>query len=349
LYLVHWPLLAFAANAYSTDFVPRSVRLALFTLTFILAYLQYRYVEKPTQAMSASRLIPAFALASVALLAAIPVYFMTDHGARDYAEVRRNVNGLGADCDNARKFEAKPACATSSAPEYAVWGDSFAAHLVPGLVRLPLVQMTKSSCLPILGVSHVTLGTAKDRTWAQSCIDFNDSAYRYLRDTPSIKIVVLSSKFVFSGPDIEHLRGDVLSVLDPPAIVQAFSATIAALRAIGKKVVIVAFPPWGGFDMGMCLERLEAGLFTPGRRGCDFPEAGYRAVAADRLALLDAVQHAAGVTVLWPHELLCREGVCRAHINGRFLYSDRGHFSTEGAVEFAREFDLARRIDLDAR
>jgi hypothetical protein len=94
------------------------------------------------------------------------------------------------------RLPAAGACRSGRAPRMLVWGDSFAMHLVPGLVATStggVAQATKSVCGPFIGLAQVT--AEYPREYAEHCIAFNDSVLAYLAKTPSVRVVVLSSPF----------------------------------------------------------------------------------------------------------------------------------------------------------
>jgi peptidoglycan/LPS O-acetylase OafA/YrhL len=361
IYLVHWPLFAFAANGYLGHGIPAPVRYGLAALSIVLAWLQYRYVETPFRRWTPDvrRIASTAVAASILLLSPLGIYLTTlDSDAalsRKYSELRRVNYGLSASCDYTDRFHEKAECMTSSEPRYAIWGDSFAMALVPGLAqsaigRSGLVQITRSACAPVRGMTFIVPGhSSYNAAWSKSCIDYNETVHAYLSKKRSVDTVIIGSSFNLFSDYMRHYRDGRLETPDRDATVRDFVATIRELRAIGKRVVIVAPPPAEHFNIAICLERLGRGAWILGRDDCDIPEQAYRAAYADRIALIERIRDAADVEVLWPHDELCGERVCRSRLNGKFVYRDAAHLSHEGSIEFAKVFDLARKIDRVAR
>ena len=201
LYLVHWPLLAFAANAWVSP-VPGWVRAGLVVVAVALAWALYRWVEDPVRRAS----IPVnkktiggtLAASSLVVLIGFGVASLpTPRNEVDFETVRKANTGLGMACEYSDVFSVKPECQTSAIPRILIWGDSYAMHLVEGVrasTNLGLAQATRSTCGPFLNVSMFNAGGWYNREWAKKCINFNADVLAYLSRTPSIDTVVLSSQ-----------------------------------------------------------------------------------------------------------------------------------------------------------
>jgi hypothetical protein len=357
LYLVHWPLISFASIAYVGPKLPPPISALLVALALVLAYLQYRFVEEPFRRASApSRKVIAGVVSGsfAAVLVSLGYAYRAnvDTQSHDYAYAARANVGLSQSCDYSAVFVEKPSCMTSHAPEMAVWGDSYAMHLVAGLVNSPgasLVQMTRSACGPVLGLAIVARDPALEynRKWAESCIEFNHSVYDYLSKHASVRYVVMSSSFPFLDDAYATLDGSDIARATEEQLLQRFTETIDRIRSLGKKVVIVAPPPSpvaARFNIGRCVERLETRKVVLGRRRCDFDEREWTLGGAPVISFLKKLEKRADVVVLWPRDALCADGVCRASIDGKMMYRDEGHLSYEGSIEFARRFALHDNI-----
>jgi peptidoglycan/LPS O-acetylase OafA/YrhL len=349
LYLVHWPLLSFATHAYAGSLPPRAVRLGVLAASGALAYLQYRFVESRFRAASIPARRVVLGTAGVCLVTAALAFgsslYVQARSARASVGAPRVNPTLSRPCAAGDEFTGSPACMTSPALRVAVWGDSLAAHLVPGLrssgLGDSLVEMTRGNCPPLLDVTPST--TDRSRPQSTSCLRFNRRVYEYLAAKPSIEFVVMSSMVpggkTFLRADDVVTRGDRVGL-------DAYAATIGALRALGKKVVIVAPLPGGDwfFDVELCLERLDSGKIVFGRPSCDIEETEYLEMRADDISFLRRLERAADVTVLWPSRVLCSAGACRTAIGREHLYRDPWHLSAQGSVEFQKLFALDAEI-----
>lgn len=371
LYLVHWPIFAFLNNAYAGDpsFGTPSTPLlmACVALSLLLGFGLHRWIEDPCRRVelrSPRRWVATAVLASV-LLAVVPSGIAArssraaDDGtpAVDFVALRQDNLGFGAACEGYRRFDAPAACRSASTPHLLVWGDSFAMHLVDGLVAtVPggVLQATKSACGPVLGIAQVTAG-AYTRDYASDCIAFNDSVMAYLEATPGIDGVVLSAAFFpYFDPRRRLLvrDGEALAERDPgmDVALASLDATVRRIRAAGKRVVLVAPPPSNGFDYTHCIERRMANR-NPFRGfvDCDIPLAEYRASKRELLDFLQRAQAKHAVEVLSLEPALCDGRACKTMLGDAVVYRDEGHLSHAGSLAVARALDLGAEVQRRAR
>jgi len=364
LYLVHWPLIAFAYNAFVTP-IPTTVKVLIGIASMALGYALYRFVERPVRraALPASRrAVLAAVLVSVGLVLAAMASARTDAGEDAVVYALRGNVGLSPVCEFVDAFEPIPECRTSGVPEIVVVGDSLAKHIVPGLLATGtegLVQATKSRCGPLAGVAAVGDGMY-GRDWAEDCLSFVDSTMKFVAKTPSVTTVVLAASwgnylYTWTGPQRPRLlvrTGAGLVEYEPSIDVAArnLGQTVRSLRAMGKRVVIIAPPPVNGMDIGGCLERTATGKFVFGAQpGCEIPVAEVRAARALENEFLARVARDANVEVIGFDAILCDARNCKTRIGNTFVYRDSIHFSVEGSVLVAKKMDLTRRVAKEAR
>ena len=321
LYLVHWPVFSFVRQVHFGD-VSLPLRLTCIAISLLLAILLYRYVERP---IHRAEILPSrpviFAVAAIICLTlAIPYsYLRLSSQAADWADLRKPVYGYQAICNQSDgAFVVRRECQNAEAPLIAVWGDSFAMHLVPGIAALDLgfgvVQLTRSTCPPALpdepAPSHYS---------NRSCADFNWSVFDYLRGAERIRYVILSTAY------------------DPMKL----GRTIRELRAIGKKVVFVAAPPSIGVDFSLCVERQNTGrLMFNAPSDCKFSTEQYRSRGAQLIQGARDLAASEAVGVIWPSDFLCDATSCLSS-DGLFpLFRDSDHLSVYGSKFFAKKSEL---------
>jgi hypothetical protein len=366
VYLVHWPLLAFANNCWVRP-VPTAVRIALLVTALPLGYGLYRFVERPlwrAPLQFSARSARVIAAASLILAMAAGLVGWVHRPSADYTAVRRANYGLSEACAFVSTFRPLPECRTSPSPRMGVWGDSFAMHLVPGIVAttdVGVVQATRSSCGPFVDVApfddtDITIG------WAKECIAFNDSVIEYLEGASSIQTVVLASPFRHyvdgaAAPQpyrLLHRRGGSYTVGDGGVTeaLRAMKATVARIRALGKRVVVVAPPPADGeTNIAECLERRALGLpvFGTAHSDCSLSVLSYRRHASRVLDFLARLPEESGVGVFSFDSFLCSAESCATTRDGKFLYRDGTHLSYEGSVLLATRLRLSERLIALAR
>jgi peptidoglycan/LPS O-acetylase OafA/YrhL len=343
LYLVHWPLFAFALNANLGETPPLELRLGLIAVSILLAAALHSGVERPVHRVDLSKWRPGAALLFLGMTAGVAVaaFGLTTlrESPRDYAAASMANFGLSTVCDFAGPFEPRAECMTGPMPRTLMWGDSFAMHSVgtlPDTVH-PIVQATKSSCAPALGVAQIVPGTWQDIGWATACIGFNDSVMAYLETHPSIDTVILSSPFgqILGLRSVGLLRFGTSLRRAPLTFDDGeahFVDTVERIVASGRRVLVIGPTPSVGVNMLTCLERQEMGLIILGQqRDCHLDREGAHAYRADALSLLDQVATLPNVTVIDLIDVLCPRDECHLRIGDTLVFRDSGHLSIEGS------------------
>jgi peptidoglycan/LPS O-acetylase OafA/YrhL len=354
LYLVHWPLFALGRNIYMGE-LPTGLKVGIASLSLPLAAALYRFVENPIHRSSIqpTRLaIAAIILSAIVILAIPGTRFAGSTRQQDWAEIRKTNFGFeDAKCDQDQHDTFFPLgeCRSSDHPQIAVWGDSFAMHLVPGLIAtdpgLGIIQITQSMCGPFFGVAPIYEkgGTG----WSEACLKFNESVRVYLATTPSIRYVVLSSPF-------EQYLNDSGLVLNETGkrvpgslklVTKYLGETVSLLRAMGKKVVIVSPPPRANFNIGLCTERLESSLWTwnvPLK--CLIDVNWYHETQEKMISMLRDTSQSYEVNVIWLSDYLCDVKKCKVSYKGTPIYRDEGHLSYSGSEAIFKGLDLFNKI-----
>ena len=363
LYLVHWPLLVFAANAWVSE-VTREVRFLTVLLALALASALYRWVEQPWRGASilVTRLSVAATLGTSAVIVLIGfgVYFhQSTRIVADYSYVRRPNPGLNLRCEYVHNFTEEPQCKTAEKPRIMIWGDSNAMHLVPGVAASTsngIVQATKSFCGPLLGLAAFEPNGPHNRDWAQGCIEFNASVFEYIANTPSVEVVVMASAFwqYFGDHRLLTRAAGLMAEREANGDIAAESLrrTVTAVRALGKQVVLVAPPPTAsGVDFARCLELKAKGKAILGAdtSSCAMSEARYRIDRAQVQSLLNRAERVADVPVFNLDAYLCQAGVCMVELDGTSLYRDATHLSVDGSRLLGQKLNLSNRLIAIAR
>jgi peptidoglycan/LPS O-acetylase OafA/YrhL len=192
LYLWHWPLLAFAnvMSEYS-EFGPstRTVRIVLVSSSFVLAWLTYRFVERPIRSRSAWRLSPIALVSALSFLFVVAIAITYNNGLPTrsadnnpksrFLQYYDRLHKIGLtsyyreECDfydwklKTAKAEIAESC-TTPGPKGAwfLWGDSHAQALSYGLKSIipagvSLAQVATSGCPPRMSaITSATPGNA---------------------------------------------------------------------------------------------------------------------------------------------------------------------------------------------
>lgn len=363
LYLAHWPPFAFLKNA-TVGPITLIENLLTLALGIGLGILLYRFVELPTRRLHlqpSRRFVLSGLVASFGVLGVPVVLANTPAFGPDYAHIRRANDGFAAVCAFETNFIPRAECQNSDRPSVMVWGDSYAMHLVPGIVGSTdkgVIQATRGNCGPFANLAPLS-NIFYLRPWATACLDFNRSVLDYLAQTPSIETVVLSSPFnqYLKQYDGKH-HWRTLSVVDGVPLEQGSSVdlavaamleTIQRLRAQGKNVVIVAPPPSSGFNVGACLERKAQGKLVIGAPSgdCSIPAADYQRFFTLTKEFLLRVQKESGVNLVSFDSLLCDSRSCVTQLDGKFLYVDSGHLTHDASLLLAHKLGLRKVLSQD--
>lgn len=352
-YLWHQPLLAF----YRIRFINNPdgpALIAIIFATFTLAALTWRFVEQPFRTgwsfmLSRYRVLTASLLA-ICFCVVSGIALTQDKGwperiapvGSSFASGDPNgeifdINyALAENCDRTWPIDIE-SCSTSEPIKVALWGDSYAGHLVPGLLssktQRGFVQFTLSQCGPLHGLA--AQGTLL--SW-QDCMNHNEQVIPWILSNPNIELIILSSPFDQLLWPIYMTNGVKIKEANQrlEAVVSSFRRLVEIARAAGKRVVVVSPPPRTGADLGMCI--LRSRLMGRDEHLCDFQRLTHDAYSASSKKLLSAIDEI--VPVIWLDDLLCSDAQCPTTIDGHPLYRDDGHFSVIGSELFGKKIDL---------
>lgn len=326
LYLAHWPVAVFIR--YATLQEPTILHAAVIILvSFALAFFSWKFVEMPFRvrraAATRSRLVvlPA-AAATLVVLTAIGMAGVWSSGFPgrfpDYLAMRSQIDAVersepSRSWRNGTCFFEEgqsisgwnaDACTLKAGPGPAtlLWGDSFAAHYVPGLIAhaaaFPgkLYQYTYAGCPPVLAYYSYA---------RPACTVFNRRAIELIKEL-DVKTVILSARWL-------DLRSRGLDLL---------AGTIGELRSLGVKVVVIGQSPAfvTNVDVIAYANRSEQGD------------------RATWFTLVDShfneilKQAAAGASFIDPIAIGCEAGRCPYREHGRLLYFDAAHYSNFGSA-----------------
>lgn len=343
LYLWHWPILTFA-RLFRVKEPTALMKGGCIVLAFILADLTYRFVEKPLRFGPAARsLKAAYSAAALAVIAiagltlnradGVPSRFPaeTQNMFRDYSiEARSAARATGCFLnpdDLSSRFDR---CDQHGKPEQrkiVVWGDSHAAHLVPGLEHLAknfqfnLIQYTVSSCPPLF--SFATAAHQK------KCSDAYDIVAEKIAALRPHTVIMAASWFqYYIASDGGRIDGSI-------------RATVERLKSMGvRRVVGVGqFPHWTASPQRI-LSRIYspfAGLlgWAPQRVRDNKSLVVWGAFDVERR--LEAAFLAAGATFISPKATLCYDTGCYLLVpgsNGAPVDWDRNHLTAPASIYF---------------
>jgi peptidoglycan/LPS O-acetylase OafA/YrhL len=333
LYLWHWPFFSFLfiASNRSPSTAPAFAALAA---TFVLAAMTHKWVEAPVQGSPQRSFATALSAASVALLgmagtavfllAGVPARFPTALQAiLSYERYDFAADALRPGCWLRRSDapeDLQQRCISGSSGAIAVWGDSYAARLSPGIRAVvgaaQVSQFSRDGCAPLV-----------DGPVTPDCARTNRLTLKRLADSKP-GIVLLFAAWDSYGAD-ETSR----AILDT-----SLRTTIRQLKAELAEPNILLIGPAPRFDRPLpsILMRnwvsqhwqVAPERIVVDRRVLDRVDAELAMIARD--------EHVEHVSLL---NVFCEGSNCLTAVpgtEGELVTWDYGHFTTAGAVFAAR-------------
>ena len=374
-YLWHQPLFAFA-RLRSLEAIPVWGYLVLASVSLGLAYFSWRFVEQPFRNRQKVSRKQVFSAAVTVSTIVICIGLAGDMGrgfpgrltdeALAAAATSRDVSPYRERCHAKREetFDLTEACRLGEGERrpLIVWGDSHGVELAwqlsleLGESETPVVQFTRSACIPVAGVYRPSGGRA--------CPQFNDLVLGSIEAAPRGDTVLLIGRWAMAlepepfdngeggvetvGPGSVFLPlGKPRSFIDDPARVSEVGAlireTVWSLLERGKRVILVYHVPEVGWDVPRHLARLIVFGAAAAR-----PLSTSRDVFSERAARayreLDRIPDHPNLLRIKPEYLFCNlDGGrrCRAESAAGPLYFDEHHLSGLGAGLLAREIVAA--------
>lgn len=368
LYLWHWPMLAFLRVANGDNLPPAAAFLAI-AAAFAAAVLSYYVIEQPFRRSTRAPgpLLIRYAVVSIFILVVCASVWLS-HGlpqrnpllARiDYESRMPSTDPCLVGHD---KLPLAPSCFNRSdaRPQVAVWGDSHSAALAPGLRAVAnaqgygLVQLGKSSCLPLMGVAKYVPPAPMS---ARECIPFNQKVLDLLNQDRRVRIVVLAGVWVdaLPRPADQWLSAESAGRLLTPApdeerglFRRSLTAAIQSLQQAGKLVIVMEdvpsfdFDPLSRFRTAQIPLRhaLAAWMKSPNTDDPGFaPDSEAAATLLADAQLKQALDGLRDVALIDLKPMLCRgDSQCIYRMGDQVFYFDHEHLTSDGARYALREF-----------
>jgi peptidoglycan/LPS O-acetylase OafA/YrhL len=322
LYLVHWPIAAFMKNETLRS-PTASEMTAMLAASLGLAWLSWRFVEQPFRKASFAARGGAFTATGCVIAGGVMIGLFAGWTGGlpqrfpDFVESRiAGVEDWGGDhCFNQNGSNPTPwdpqLCTRIHGKNGRIllWGDSFAAHYLPGVLRdadrinADVLQYNFAGCPPILSYfSYARVG----------CTEFNKRVVDVIK-SERIDTVVIAARWT-----------DV-----PTHTLRRLSETLAKLRELHVRIYVVGQSP----------------QFIADVQHIDYISGNYRSTtgATWKIAFNPSInrliaEQAASVIMIDPLSFLCEQDVCRYRVGHVFLYADYGHYSRDGSVAAVRAF-----------
>ena len=349
LYLWHWPLLVYV-RVYKPDGanLEMVLRFAALGGSFIAAVITYRFLKSRfgnlwlRTGTLALGLLLVMSLGGAVVISEGVSFRMTDFERqiiRDLLE-ERSAYGIAyrqGSCflkPNQTKDDFAQMCRANGKPKIFLWGDSFAAHLYPGLKRLlskpdeQLSQYTASACPPVLDFEIKNINGNKN-DHRPHCKNINTRIGLEIRSQrPDVIIMAANWKDYYKMPNfIASLTETIKQMKDEAETIILIGPAIVFLEPQAEYLFPV---PWLSGKPNI-LKELDLN---------SIPNSLLPALQdVDRV--LNEVAKSQGIEYLSPILSLCNNDLCSVILPGngppRLFSWDIGHLTREGSFYYARE------------
>lgn len=337
LYLWHWPILVYERILFGPDMNPL-YKVGGIVLTFIIASLSNRYIERPIIKATSPRISLFLGTASVSLLLLGAVLFSNtasaetsknsddDFKAKSVQFERSRKSDGTCEKNNALKPVTEEVCISNSkAPQVLFVGDSHAMALHSAIVaneyQLSAMFIGGHECVIYPNLTYVP---DFKKQWSNNCTEIAKQALSTALTTPSIKTVVIVNGFWYiflTKPEFTHL-GKRLTPKE--AFVVGNGYFIDQLTKAGKNVIFVEDVPHLKYNPSDCIQRFRG--IQP--KVCEFTKSEFESERFDYIAVLNQLQKQNNhFKIFWTGNFFCESGICKSKIDGKWLYQDLGHIS----------------------
>lgn len=222
--------------------------------------------------------------------------------------------------------------------KFIVWGDSHANALMPGLLRESTpgarwAQLGAGGCPPMAGGIRRTFPGDPGYDTPVICAKANDATVKIIESNANIKAVVFVTASRMVTPPLYSSSPDV--PVYENAIVEGMSAAAQRAHKAGKKVYFLIDNPSLPHPKD-CISRAIS-IAAENKKSCSKTLKEHQEASKKYLELVARFKAAAPfVEIVDPTGVLCKNKVCAAAQDGKFLYTDGDHLSDTGNGLVAR-------------
>ncbi|MDD5297591.1 MAG: acyltransferase family protein [Rhodocyclaceae bacterium] len=351
LYLWHWPLLSFA-NILEGRLPSREIRAAAVVASILLAWLTYKFIERPVRFGKPAR--KTIALVLLMLTVGVTGYYcyqrdglesriekglsekieaITDRNLRNF-HFNEQVDRVSHNCktmigkDNDGLYCQLPA----PAPRILIVGDSHAISFAYSQVLMenPAVAVVAAhSCLPL--VNFATADKNENLEIREPiCRKAMAAAIRIAENLPSIEYVVLIGRggYEFNIKEVDRHR----NLTGPQSFVMGYLETISAFQKLGKKVIFAVDVPDIGTSPKNCVDTRRIRLTAQPAGDCTIGLEEVRTKQSQYRSLIQEIAaKSSGVQFFDPTDVFCDGKTCYGIRGDEVYYFDSHHLARLGS------------------
>lgn len=327
LYLWHWPVLTFI-RIIADGVAPAWVRAAAVLLSVCLAWLTFKFVEKPLRHRKGSRVAVTLIAAMLAMGALGYATYRADgfpfrHKVSENDQSVRNDrygNGPIISCQELVSSQSNSNCVFYENPNVAILGDSHARVLFYGIANSNVkgfdrpLAVGSSSCPPALNTE-----------FREGCDIALKVGLEKIKSNSSIKYVILSAYYGFIG------------VADSEASQKYFDGynrTISEIRKTGKKIIIAMDNYTLNENSELCAPSslpIRTAFKQYPKFCSDLSFADLKPHAEYNKFILRIKEQNPDVILFNPEPYFCPSGKCSLFKDGKLMLNDLDHLSKHGS------------------
>lgn len=360
LYLWHWPVLSYMRILdIDQSFLSACAALGV---SILLAWLTYRFIEKPVRARAEKTfIIPLGVLAALMICAGLAI-------SKDWVKPYLNIAEINRLMESFHDWKSPPPgtdkkefqgercyTMTSEVPEEVVYlGDSNMQHFLPRVAHLvsQMPDKTYSATFFTSGGCRPLPNVTKRRN--EKCFRMMDAVTAYIKGRYTVKRLVISGRWhgaIHSGESIQYRMPDgaYISLTDEKMRDKAmddFAQFIRDIKAQGVDVYIVQNVPSDidGMDQPVLNRTSLAWLkFKGNDTPYQHPQTFLREDGVDMKAreIIAAVARQSGARIIDPVPSLCGAETCPLFYgeDGKAIYKDTAHLTYSYARDHADFMD----------
>lgn len=336
LYLWHWPLLSFA-RIVESGAPTLAIRILAVVLSILLAWLTYLVIERPIRFGKIGKKSAVSILVLLMLgVGGAGYYVYEKDGLGNRARMKKINDKFAQDLANFKydafldwRFETcfldvnqsyKDFGSCKSTPlnstnSILIWGDSYAAHLYPGLKSrygedVIIEQLTASKCPPILGIKL---------PGNPNCKEVNTHIFKTIRAKLPITIILSAQ---WTNYDLTQLESSILE-----------------LKKTGANLYIIgSVPQWNKNLPKLLLESYENGISQVAPYRMNSPLNEY---AFEIESKLKRMAKNLGINYVSAQEILCNKEGCITRFgqdSSTLMSADTGHLTAASSKYLVNKF-----------
>lgn len=365
LYLWHWTLLSFLVVAFGDSVdssVLRQYKLIALMLSFTLAWITYRWIERPVRSRGHGKMTVTLVITVICLaIASVCVYVLKGVPDRPFTFVSASADRYLSSI--VRPEPAKVCFETATGPSLpqqwscpfgdedaniwiAAFGDSHALSLIPALDRYGKESKVRiefgglGGCPPLLGVYP-------ERRTGPACERLVQSMAQKAKNDGAAGVILIARWSYYVGGttrpgELQRIRTSHLSTTNPdsseshglPALKHGLESTLAYYDSNDIPVVLVQDNPQQATGLPIITGRFVSYLTDSALNATAVTVAEHR---RNQLEVNEALASVASgfptVSILNTDPALCGTEHCPWVADGKFLYFDDDHLSLSGAMK----------------